>query len=389
MRFAGAAQDEMRVAIDARELSGHPTGVGRYLAGLLTAWAEIPAARAHEFVLCAPAPINLPGTPAIRAISRRGWHGSRGTWWEQSTLPSMVLAIKADVFFSPGYTAPLMCPAPSVVAMHDVSFAAHPEWFAPREGMRRRFLARLAAQRAARVVTISQFSKREIVRLFGIQESQVDVIYPGTTAPTSSATNDRAASRDEHLVLFVGSLFARRHIPALIDGFARLARQRSDVRLEIVGDNRTTPRVDFHRLVEASGAAARIAIRSYVSDDVLRDLYTRAGAFVFLSEYEGFGLTPIEALAAGVPIAVLDTPVAREVYDEAALYVSKPDPALVRAAIERVLFDAGERTRILAAAGRLLPRYSWRQCAEGILGVLIAAATSRGNASRGRANGPA
>jgi glycosyltransferase involved in cell wall biosynthesis len=373
----------MRIAIDARELRGQPTGVGRYLASLLAAWEEIPAAQTHEFVLCAPSPIDARFRRlAVRTIGRQGWHRSSGTMWEQTTLPSLVGATNADVLFSPGYTAPLLCPVPSIVAIHDVSFAARPEWFAAREGMRRRLLARLSARRAARVLTISQFSKREIVRLLGIDESRIEVIYPGATAPTSIAEPDRAATSDEHLVLFVGSLFTRRHIPALIDGFARLAHQRSDVRLEIVGDNRTTPPVDFDRLVVATGAADRIALRSYVSDDILQSLYMRARAFVFLSEYEGFGLTPIEALAAGVPIVVLDTPVAREVYDDAAVYVSAPDPALVRAAIERVLFDERERARLLAAAATLLPRYSWPQCAERVLDVLVTSATGSNNGQR-------
>ena len=373
----------MRIAIDARELRGQPTGVGRYLASLLAAWEEIPAAQTHEFVLCAPSPIEAGSRRlGVRTIGRQGWHRSSGTMWEQTTLPSLVGATNADVLFSPGYTAPLLCPAPSIVAIHDVSFAARPEWFAAREGMRRRLLARLSARRAARVLTISQFSKREIVRLLGIDESRIEVIYPGASAPTSIAERDRGATSDEHLVLFVGSLFTRRHIPVLIDGFARLAHQRSDVRLEIVGDNRTTPPVDFDRLVAATGAADRIALRSYVSDDILQSLYMRARAFVFLSEYEGFGLTPIEALAAGVPIVVLDTPVAREVYDDAAVYVSTPDPALVRAAIERVLFDERERARMLAAAATLLPRYSWRQCAERVLDVLVTSAVGSNNGQR-------
>jgi alpha-1,3-rhamnosyl/mannosyltransferase len=165
----------------------------------------------------------------------------------------------------------------------------------------------------------------------------------------------------------------------LIDAFSQLARERGNVQLEIVGDNRTTPRVDFEHLIGASGAPNRIALRSYVPDAVLRDLYARARAFVFLSEYEGFGLTPVEALAAGVPIVVLDTSVAREVYGDAAIYVPRPDPALVRDAIERALFDDAERARVLDAARRLLPRYSWRTCAERVLGILVDSSTRAGS----------
>ena len=92
---------------------------------------------------------------------------------------------------------------------------------------------------------------------------------------------------------------------------------------------------------------------------------------VFLSEYEGFGLTPLESLAAGIPIVVLDTPVAREVYGDAALYVSEPDPARIAVAVRRALFDEPERARMFAAARRMLPRYSWERCAEQVLRVLL------------------
>jgi glycosyltransferase involved in cell wall biosynthesis len=311
----------------------------------------------------------------VRTVVRQRTIGRAGTAWEQFTLPALVREIEADVLFAPAYTGPVFCPVPLVVAIHDVSFAARPEWFAPRERLRRRILAWLAARRAARVLTISQFSKREIAGRLHIDASRIDVAYPGASYPAKHSYVSTAGSMEnDQLVLFVGSLFTRRHIPVLIDGFAKLSHQRPDVTLEIVGDNRTTPRVDFQALVSASGTADRIRLRSYVAEETLQALYGRARAFVFLSEYEGFGLTPLEALAAGVPIVVLDTPVAREVYQDAAIYVARPDAALVHAALERVLCDDAERARILEASARLLPRYSWRTCAEKVLTVLAATA---------------
>src|SRR5919108_4618288 len=141
----------MRIAVDARELAGQPTGVGRYLSEILREWGAMPAAQAHDRILCAP-------------------DGGSGILWEQKTLPRLAREADADVLFCPGYSGPLFDSTPLVVAVHDVSFAAHPEWFRWREGLRRRFVTRQAAQRAARVITISEFSRHEIAEHLGVVE---------------------------------------------------------------------------------------------------------------------------------------------------------------------------------------------------------------------------
>jgi glycosyltransferase involved in cell wall biosynthesis len=367
----------MRIAIDARELSDRPTGVGRYLAEILRAWADLPAAQAHEFVLCAPEPVNAlaaeafakaaPAAERLR-ISTLTYPGS-GTKWEQLSLPWLVRNAAADVLFAPGYTGPLLCHVPMVVTIHDVSFAADPHWFSWREGMRRRALTRLAAQRACRVLTDSNFSKREIVERLHVDAGKIEVIYAGATQlprvdrPSPGTPNPS--------ILYVGTLFNRRHIPELIEAFARFVRRVPDARLHIVGENRTNPHIDVDALVQASGAGDRIRVRSYVSDEELAGLYGTARAFVFLSEYEGFGMTPLDALAAGIPIVVLDTPVAREIYGDAAVYVERLDSGLIDNALDRILFAPDERARVLEAARPLLARYSWHECAQKTLGVLI------------------
>lgn len=344
----------MRIAIDARELHGKPTGVGRFLGELMTAWRAMPEAQAHEFVTLAPTDAD------------------RGTLWEQLELPKLVRQAGADVLFSPGYTGPIRPPVPMVLAIHDVSFAAHPEWFSWREGARRRTVTRLAARAAQRVITISEFSKREIVAHLGVESDKVVVAYPGFTSfgDARADPNEAGLTTRPYTVLFVGSIFNRRHVPELIEGFRRLARSHPDVRLEIVGDNRTTPHVDLR-------SDERVHVRSYVPDDTLRELYATSAAFVFLSDYEGFGLTPIEALAAGLPVLVLETPVAREVCSHAAVYLQRPDPVLIEQALGALLFDTDTRQRVLDAAPAVLARYSWSECARRVLHVLIETATQR------------
>jgi glycosyltransferase involved in cell wall biosynthesis len=261
------------------------------------------------------------------------------------------------------------------VTIHDVSFSAHPEWFAWREGLRRRTITRLAARKAARVITVSDFSRQEIARHLRIPPSKVEVIYSGVThmsAPVALRTDERDVS-----VLYVGSFFNRRHIPELIAGFEQLAARHPSIQLDLVGDNRSRPHIDVEGLIARSPVRDRIRMRAYVGDRELAALYRQARAFVFLSSYEGFALTPLEALGAGVPIALLATDVAREIYGPAATYVDRPEPALIAEGLERVLFDEAERTRILAAATLQLTRYSWRECAQRTLDVLLASARSK------------
>ena len=198
----------MRIGVDARELSGHATGVGRYLQCLLREWGLSGAP--HHWTLYSPdGRLAVAAGPAGRsrpgARSRQHASGSRAHW------PRAVRRDRPDVFFAPGYTAPLTTGVPLVVAMHDVSFAAHPEWYRWREGLRRRWLARLAARQARAVITISEFSRGEIVRHLGITADRVRVIPLGVGLSGAAAP---AAAR-EPLVLFVGSIFNRRHLPAL------------------------------------------------------------------------------------------------------------------------------------------------------------------------------
>lgn len=361
----------LRVGIDATELLDSPTGVGRYLVELLTGWLE-PGLNRHEFVLYTPTAVDQ--TPSsVRHLSDqservrlRHLPGRPGTWWQQCILRQAVIADRPEVFFAPAYTAPLLLPMPLVLAIHDASFAAHPEWFSWRTGLRLRWLARRAGLSAASVLTLTRFSRDEIVTHLGLPYARVEIIAPGISRQFTHETSEPRAP----VLLYVGSLLTRRRIPDLIAAFAAVARRRRDARLVIVGPNRTDPLIDPRALADDAGVGDRVDVLDYVTEDGLVGLYRSARAFAFLSSYEGFALTPLEALAAGVPAVLLDTPVAREVYGDAAMYVEPGDIVATAGAIERLLYDEVARTRILARADETVARYDWSRTCRQVLDVI-------------------
>lgn len=360
----------LRIGIDARELLGQTTGVGRYLGELLARWTARTDAAERRLILYSPEPlkVSVPGG----LTEARVLPGGTGTWWEQTALRGAVRRDRPDVFFAPAYTAPVGLGIPLAVTIHDISFIAHPEWFRPRERLRRRLLTTHAARTARVIFTDSAFSRSEIEQRLGVEPERLQVIAPGMTAPGPPLPGSRIAAPGSRppLVLFVGSLFNRRRLPDLIAAFARVAAGLPEARLVVVGADRTWPRQDLRKLAESLGIGTKVDLRSYATEEELRDLYARASVFGFLSEYEGFGLTPLEALSAQVPIVVLDTPVAREVYGPAAAYVQRGDVEGTAAALDTFLRSPAAAAAQLAHASAVLARYSWDRAAEETLGYI-------------------
>lgn len=351
----------LRIGADARELLGARTGVGRYLGELLSRWTSRADAATREFVLYAPAPLALEWPHTRTQVVP----GRPGTWWEQTSLAAAVRAAALDVFFAPAYTAPLRLGVPFAVTIHDVSFSRRPEWFRPRERFRRHLLSRSAAKRAGVIITVSEFSKAEIAEVYAVPSSKIRVIYNGVTLRTS-----RPGAAREPIVLYTGSVFNRRRVPDLMAAFPQVVARVPDARLVVAGDNRTWPFEDLHRIAARSGLTGKVTIRNYVTEAELDDLYARASVFAFLSEYEGFGLTPLEALSAGVPAVVADTPVAREIYGDAVTRVPVGDIDAIARELGRLLTSREAADAQLAAAPAVLARYSWDRAATDTLAAI-------------------
>ncbi|MGI8671088.1 MAG: glycosyltransferase family 4 protein [Luteitalea sp.] len=367
----------IRIAVDARELSGRPTGTGRYLRELLARWQLMPEAGGAHLVL-----ITADPTAPQRVPERRGpgatlaWRhvaGRGGTTWEQRELARAVQAADVQALFSPAYTTPLRVRVPIVLAMHDVSFAAHPEWFPSRLGWRMRVLARWSARKAHTVLTLTRFSAAEIQTHLGTAASKLRVI-PLAVDYLDTVLAARSATPPPPVVLFVGSIFERRHLPLLFEGVALARRAVPDLRLEVIGDNRTFPRQDLCALAADLGIGDAVRLRDYVTDEDLHAAYASAGVFAFLSAYEGFGLTPLEAMQQGLPTVVLDTPVAREVYGAGAQYVPAGQPEAVAASLLRLVTEPEIRAAQIAAGDAAVARYRWDDAARLTWDALVNAA---------------
>ena len=362
----------LRIAIDARELAGHVTGVGVYLMRLLPHLLSEPGVAitliSHRPL--APLVDSIPNSAFARRVVVPGRTG--GTLWEQLTLPRVATPGAADVLFAPAYTAPLLARVPVVLTIHDVSFVAHPEWFRPRERLRRNVLTARSARRAAAVLTVSEFSAAEIAARLGIDRRRLHVIpnaapdRPGTTRPIDG--------RDP-VVVYVGSIFNRRRVPDLIAAFEIAARERPAARLVIAGSNRTWPHEDIAARIARSPVADRIAWLQGASNHESSSLLARASVSAFLSEYEGFALTPFEALAHGMAPVMLDTPIAREIYRDAAVYVPKGDIAAAAQAIGRLIDAPADRAALVERSRPMWDRYDGARAARDTLAVLRSAAS--------------
>jgi glycosyltransferase involved in cell wall biosynthesis len=363
--------DVLHIGIDARELAGTPTGVGRYMAGVLQQWSRDALPHRLSLFMHREPPEWIRGLPLSCEVVVDA-DDTGGTWWEQRRLPGLAERSGVDVLLSPAYTAPIRLSRPSVVIVHDVSYFADPAGFRWREGFRRRMLTRASARRAAAVVTVSEFSAREISRHLGLPVS--DIVLAPQGAPRWRG--GQAGSERTPLVLSVGTLFNRRHVPELLEAMAQVKSLVPGARLVLVGGNRTNPAIDPAGIAASLGLGDAFEWKEYVSDSELDALYDSARAFAFLSDYEGFAMTPMEAAAHGVPSVLLDTPVAQEVYGTAATLVPLNVPAIADA-LTALLTDPAVHQSAADRARARLDAFTWQRTAA-VLRDTLERAASRG-----------
>lgn len=364
------------VGIDGRELAGRPTGTGRYLRNLLRHWRD----GGDQLVVYFNGPPALDAVLDHPAIRKRalGDGCARGLLWQEWLLPRATGRDALDVFFSPAYSCPLRVPLPRVTAVHDLSFFAHPQDFDPLEALRRRVLVSASLRASSRVTVCSDFTARELARLFPDVAARAvhiplgaegDLPFPPPRAEARAALGARGP-----LLLSVGAILNRRCLPELLRAVVRLRERHPGLVLDLVGENRTHPRLELDAMLRRLGLGAHVRLSGFVDDRELALRYAAADAFVALSEYEGFGLPALEAAARGLPLVVGRPPSLGEIFRDAALLVDPRDEAAIAHALDRALTDGATRARLLAAGRALAARHSWASTALRTREALLAAA---------------
>jgi glycosyltransferase involved in cell wall biosynthesis len=287
-------------------------------------------------------------------------------------------ADKIDLHFSPSYFLPLKKVCPSVVVVHDLAFKAHPEWFARDWRMKFDAIFWREVKHADRILTVSEYSKGDIVRLLGVELSRVTVIpeaadehFKPVTDGARLETIRNKYGLPEGFVFTVGSIHTRRNLERLIEALSLAGRRAGvDGFLLIVGTpSPFSPPVDIDGTAARCGLADRVLQVNYVSEEDLLLLYNACGLFAYPSIYEGFGLPVIEAMACGTPVVCSNTTSIPEVAGDAALYFDPENTDEMAGAIASVLTDNALKGRLKNAGLKRASLFSWRRTAQETLSV--------------------
>ncbi|MDA8017937.1 MAG: glycosyltransferase family 4 protein [Thermoanaerobaculia bacterium] len=310
-----ARDDALHVGVVAYEMEGRRSGVGRYLEGLLRGLSsENPDGwRWTLFFRGDPFPSELfsedPSAP-IRGIFD-GRPSARPIVWEQLRLPRLLSRYPLDFLFSPAYSLPPSVDVPCMLTLHDLSFEHLPEEFGWRERWRRRLLARRGAARASRVLTDTQAMAEDLESTYRVDPDRIGVVplaveesfFKGSAAgPFPEGLSELGLTQP--YLLQLGSLLPRRRVDLTLEAFAELAKDEKDLQLVLAGADRLPDRHELSRRIQASGVGDRIKHLSWVPEQLLVPLYAHASATIYVSTYEGYGLPPLESLAAGTPAIV-------------------------------------------------------------------------------------
>ena len=368
----------MRVAVNALFLHYPHSGIGQYLIQLITELGRQYPDDAYQLLVpeANREGPTLPLNVIIEPIALRSPGGRRVEkfLWEQRGFPLAGRQRGAEVLHIPYFATPLRQPVPTVVTIHDVIPLRLPVYKTSGPLRAYNALVSHASRQTPLIITVSQYSRRDIQETLGIPEERIRVVLeaagpqfrPVEEPAALSAARERYGL-GERYILYVGGFDDRKNVGALIQAFARLLAEAEEPELQLMmaGDTgrlggATYP--DWRPLAEHLGVMTRIRT-GYVADADLPLLYSAATVFVFPSLYEGFGLNPLEAMACGAPVICSNRTSLPEVVGSAALLVDPENPEALAASMTQVLSDAQLRSALRERGLARAAEFSWKRAA--------------------------
>lgn len=369
----------MRVAFNALCLREPRTGAGRYAYHLLRSLGRVDGVT--EYAIFSPVPPrHVPDTPStftwetvpVPMPVGRVSHGGERAIWEQHTFPAAARRAEAALMHVPYFAPPLRAlHIPTVVTIHDVIPLRLPNY---RTSPVSRVVT-WAARNAAAVITVSDYSKADIMETLAIPEDRIQVIREAPTGQLR-VVQDPVRLRDvllryglgERFVLNVGGLDARKNLRGLLGAFAAAFHELHDpdLMLFIAGDPErlgSSPLYPDWRPLAATFGVAGNVVCAPVAEEDLPALYGAASCFAYASIYEGFGLAPLEAMACGAAVVCSDRTALPEVVGSAGILVNPDDPNQFGAALHHVLTSQVLRDNLRARGLARSKQFSWDQVA--------------------------
>jgi glycosyltransferase involved in cell wall biosynthesis len=365
----------MHIGIDAHAIGARQGGNETYIRNLIRALAEIDGGNRYTLYLA----------NAGAAEEWRAGFIKRFPNFEVRSLPPptplvrVPVALALELRLRPvdvlhvQYTAPPFCPVPVVATIHDLAFEHLPETFTRRGSLQLKLTVRRTARKAARIATVSEYSRQDLLRTYKLAPEKVVVTYNGIEphfTPRPGSPDEAAVVRgrfgiERDFILAVGSLQPRKNLVRLIRAYARLRSGQEGFQSQLVIVGRKLWLTDeIFAEVKKQQWADDVILTGYVPDDDLPALYRAASAFVYPSIFEGFGLPPLEAMACGTPVVTSNTSSLPEVVGAAALMIDPYDERELANALLRIVNDESLRTGLRERGIERAQAFTWRAAAE-------------------------
>lgn len=290
--------------------------------------------------------------------------------WEQMIQPFSIAKLKPDLYHSMAFISPLVCPAPSLVTIHDLSFIRFPGALSTARRAYLKAFTKRSCQQARRIIAVSQSTKRDLVDLLNISPDKISVTPPGVLPRFKPMEPGQIAEfrAKRHLparfILHLGTLEPRKNLPMLLRAYAALPRDlRHEVHLVLAGGKGWQYDEIFH-IIEQFKLTDTVHLPGYVADEELPLWYNAAEVFVYPSIFEGWGLPINEAMASGTPVMASNVSSMPEAVGDAGWLLSPSDELAWTAALTRILSDDTAQSALREAGLARAATFSWHKTAQ-------------------------